>query len=305
MNREDQIKKWLAGELSDPERREFEESDEFAEISRLLNAAKSFKAPEYDVEGEYNKLSEKVLPGTRTISITRRFDSVLRIAAIFIVALTVTYFAYDQLNSGLKGQEWIAAQDEILLPDSSTVLLNAGSEIRFSHKKWDKERNVELRGEAFFKVKEGSDFHVKTQQGKVSVLGTEFSVKDREDYYEVTCYSGRVKVSAARNTVVLEAHSAFRIIQGKQEQYEVSQKNEPEWLQGESNFSSVPLFHVVKELERQYSISVESDTYELDQLFTGSFTHKDLKLALESITIPVDLNYEIKEDKIVRIFESD
>ena len=305
MTSEDKIKQWLTGELSDAERKEFESSNEFSGIDRLLKALKNFKAPEYDVDDQYSKLSEKVVHESRTISFYNRISPALRIAAIFIVALSIGYFTYNQFNSGLRGQEWIVAQDEVLLPDSSVVLLNAESKIRFSHRQWEKERNVELTGEAFFKVKKGSTFNVKSKQGLVTVLGTEFGVKDWNDYYEVTCYSGKVEVAAARNTVILEPHSSFRIINGKAERYEVSDTHEPDWLKGESSFSSVPFFLVVKELERQYKINVVSNSIELNQLFTGSFTHKDLNLALESITIPVDLNYEIKENEIVIFLESE
>ena len=305
MTTEDKIKQWLAGELSDAERKVFESSKEFSDIDRLLIALKNFKAPEYDVDGQYSKLSEKVVHKSKTTSLYYRISPVLRIAAILIVALTIGYFTFNQFNSGLKGQEWIVAQDEILLPDSSVVLLNADSKIRISHKQWEKERNVELMGEAFFKVEKGSTFNVKSTQGTVTVLGTEFGVKDWKDYYEVTCYSGKVKVNASRTTIILEPHSAFRIINGKEERFEVSEKHEPEWLKGESSFSSVPLFLVLKELERQYQVKVESNKIELNQLFTGSFTHTDLNLALESITIPVDLNYEIKENEIVIFLESE
>lgn len=305
MTTEDKIKRWLAGELSDAERKEFESSKEFSEVDRMLKALESFKAPEYDVEVQYSKLSEKVIHQPKTISLYSRISPVLRIAAIFIVALTVGYFAYNQLSSGLKGQEWVVALDEILLPDSSVVLLNAESKIRFSHKQWNKERNVELMGEAFFKVKKGSTFHVISTQGTVSVLGTEFGVKDRNNYYEVICYSGKVEVNAPQTTIILEPHSVFRIINGKEERLDVSETYEPAWIKGESSFSSVPLFLVLNELERQYQVKVESNNIELNHLFTGSFTHTDLNLALESITIPVGLNYEIKENEIVIFLESE
>lgn len=305
MTTEDKIKRWLTDELSEAERKEFESSKEFSEIDRLLKALENFKAPEYDVDGQYSKLSEKVIPKSKTISIYNRISPVLRIAAIFIVALTIGFFAYNQLNPGLKDQDWISAQDEVLLPDSSSVRLNAESKIRYSHKKWDKERNIELMGEAFFKVKEGSKFNVKSLQGTVTVLGTEFSIKDWNNYYEVTCYSGRVKVITAQSVIEIEPNSVFRVIDKKEEHFIGPNKSEPDWLSGESSFRSVPLNLVLKELERQYQIKVVSNNIDLNRLFTGSFTHTSLRLAMESITIPVDLNYEIDEDKIVVILENE
>lgn len=300
----DNIKRWLAGELSDAERKEFESSRDFSEIQRLLEALKNFKAPEYDVDGQYSKLSENVIDAPKSISLFSKISPVLRIAAIFIVALAIGYFAYNWLNLGFEKPEWIYAQNEVLLPDSSSILLNAESKIRFSHRKWENERNVELMGEAFFKVREGSTFNVKSTQGTVSVLGTEFGVKDWNGYYEVSCYSGMVRVNTTQKAIVLGPGSAFRIIDKNEEKYTLSAKSEPEWLHGESSFKSVPLYLVLKELERQYKVNVESNNIETNNVFTGSFTHSDLRLALESITLPMGFNYEIKEDKIVILLES-
>ncbi len=299
MTNEDLIKKWLSGELSDTEKKEFENSDEFTEINKLMQALKSFKAPEYNAENEYKNLFQE----KPVISLYDRFKPVLKIAAIFIVLLTVSYFSYNYLNTIDENAKWIADINKVYLPDSSYVSLNKASKIRFSEKEWQEERNVELDGEAFFKVKKGSKFNVKTRHGIVSVLGTQFNVKDRGDYYEVSCYSGLVKVQAKQNTVLLKPGSVFRIINGQEEQYTVSNKLKPDWLNGESSFKSVPLSYVINEFERQYKVSVETKNINLNQLFTGGFTHNNMEIALKSITIPVNLTYKIKGDKIIIHFE--
>jgi len=305
MTTDDKIKKWLAGELSDAEKKAFESTDEYAKLRRLLGALNNFKAPEYDAEGEYSKLSEKVLHQTKTVSIYRRISPLLKVAAIVIVTLAVGYFAFNQFNARENSQEWIASQEEIMLPDSSVVFLNADSRIRFSQSKWDKERSVELMGEAYFEVKKGSTFNVSSPQGTVSVLGTEFGITDRSGYYQVTCYSGRVQVITAQSTRELTPNSVFRLMNNREEQFQGASKTTPDWLHGESSFTSVPLYLVFEELERQYKVNVESNDIELDQLFTGSFSHTDLPLAMEAITIPVNIDYQIKENKVILLLESE
>ncbi|TLX72599.1 FecR family protein [Labilibacter sediminis] len=299
MTNEDKIKRWLSGELSDSERAEFESSEEFGKIDKLLKAVNSFKAPEYDVEKEYNILSDNLSYNRRSISLYEKVRPVLRIAAIFIIALTIGYFTYTNFNSPSEKQGWVAEQGEIFLPDSSSLILNAASKIRFSEKGWEKGRDVELSGEAFFMVKKGESFNVITPQGTVTVLGTQFGVKDRDNYYEVICYSGSVKVVSGSMTRILKAGAAFRIINGIDDNFIVSNKKEPDWIKGESSFNSTPISFVFKELERQYKVKVEFNNVDLNQLFTGSFTNSNLKIALESITIPVNLRYEIKGNKIV------
>ena len=303
MTNEDKIKKWLAGELSDKEKEEFESSEEFAEINKLMKAVKSFKAPKYDVDNEYQNLSNNVLHKKRTISLYEKISPLMKIAAIFIIVITIGYFSYNYFNSAIENDNWIAEQTEIYLPDSSIVLLNTESRIRFSEKKWNEERNVELKGEAFFKVKKGAAFKVVTEQGTVTVLGTEFNVKEWDNYYEVTCYSGLVNVATKNNSVDLKPNSTFRVLNGKQEQISSSSKSEPGWLSGESSFKSIPFSFVVEELERQYEVSIKTSNIDLNQLFTGSFSHNNLEIALKSITIPLNLYYRINNNQIVITFE--
>ncbi len=298
MTNEDKLKRWLADELSDSERKQFESTDEFEKINRLMNAVKNFKAPDYYINGELGKLNERVVD-TRKISLYNKLSPVWRIAAIFILVLTIGYIAYNNFIGFPENQEWIAETGEVYLPDSSSVMLNADSKIRFSEIKWKKERNVELKGEAFFMVKKGSKFNVKTHQGTVTVLGTHFGVKDWDNYYEVICYEGSVKVFSNKKTTVLEPGSAYRVINGFDENFKVIDKSKPDWINGESSFKSVPLNFVLTELERQYKVQVKSNNIDLNQLFTGSFTNNNLEIALESIAIPVNLNYKISRNQTV------
>ena len=77
-------------------------------------------------------------------------------------------------------------------------------------------------------------------------------------------------------------------------------------MNDESEFQSVPFIQVVKELERQYDITVEFEAAENEKAFTGGFTHKDLKLALKSITLPLNLTYDIVDsDHVILATSSD
>lgn len=303
MDNSDKIRKWLAGELSDSERREFERSDEYANISKILNSVEHFAAPEYDVEEAYNRLSARTVRKTNVIHLYSKLSPVFKVAAVFIFALVTGYFTYNQLRDSGGDTEWIADQSELYLPDSSFVILNAESRIRISESGWKNERKVELEGEAFFKVKKGSQFTVRTDQGSVSVLGTEFSVKDREDYFDVICYSGLVNVLTAQGSSVLSANTAFRVFEDKVENYSLVNKSEPDWLHGESSFKSIPVKFVLDELERQYQVSVKIRNVDENRLFSGSFSNQDLEIALESVTLPLDLNYKINGNKTVITLE--
>ncbi len=55
---------------------------------------------------------------------------------------------------------------------------------------------------------------------------------------------------------------------------------------------------VIAELEIQYDIKIKATDIDLSQLFTGTFTHKNLNTALESVTIPLKLSFKIEEKNI-------
>ncbi len=90
---------------------------------------------------------------------------------------------------------------QVILPDSSVVLLNAGSVLTWSAGfLTDSGREVTLQGNAFFNVKKMADhrrFTVNTRSLAVAVLGTEFNVNARTGAAEVALVRGKVNVSRA------------------------------------------------------------------------------------------------------------
>ena len=146
--------------------------------------------------------------------------------------------------------------------------LNAGSTINFNENSWDEKRLVKLSGEAFFKVAKGSKFEVITDLGIVSVLGTQFNVKNRGANFEVVCYEGLVAVSVKGKTVKLSAGDSFKlgIV------YEnVIIKNTPLWINNESDFKSEPVINVINEFERQYNVSVQTTNIDENRLFARQY----------------------------------
>ena len=88
----------------------------------------------------------------------------------------------------------------VLLPDSSTVVLNANSTLRIPENWTDKGgRQVWLEGEAYFQVKKGQSagqkFVVHTREVDVEVLGTRFNVNTRRQRSIVSLEEGKVRLS--------------------------------------------------------------------------------------------------------------
>ncbi|MBC7439984.1 MAG: FecR family protein, partial [Flavobacterium sp.] len=179
-----------------------------------------------------------------------------------------------------------------LLPDNSEVVLNAGSEIEYKKWNWKKNRNLELRGEAYFKVAKGEKFEVKTSLGKVAVLGTQFNVKARKNRFDITCFEGRVKVNYKDKEIILTHGQSVSYENGKQVITKIT-SGKPEWLANKVDFYKEKLLNITNEIERQYNVSISIKSGLSNELFTGKIPTDNLDIALEIIA--TTYNLEIKK----------
>ncbi|NJK98129.1 MAG: FecR family protein [Bacteroidales bacterium] len=82
----------------------------------------------------------------------------------------------------------MGAKSQCILPDGTKVWLNAGSRLTYKKSFNEKERVVNLTGEAFFQVKTNKEkpFIVQTSKLSVKALGTTFNVKAYAEDKQVT-----------------------------------------------------------------------------------------------------------------------
>ena len=294
---ENYLAKWLNNELSEEELSEFKKSDAYASYIRISEASTKIKTPEFDIDQAYIAFKDNQIEITPKVVPLRPYKQFLRIAAVIAIMLGGSYFYLNSLDKSFK--TGLAERTEVTLPDNSEIALNAESQISFSEKNWDDERAIQLDGEAFFKVAKGKKFTVSTTSGTVAVLGTQFNVENRDGFFEVSCYEGLVSVTHNGKEKKLPAGSSFVVINGEVQNTEKPKDKQPSWIVNESSFASVPLKYVLNEFERQYDIEVRTENVDTNQLFTGTFSNTDLKIALESISTPSQINYKLGEDNVL------
>lgn len=299
---ENYLAKWLNNELTDAELKEFKQSEAYTTYKKIMDASERIEAPDYNVEEAWSQLGERrAQKQPKVVSITP-FKSFLRIAAAVAVLLAGSYFYLNTLDATITTQ--YAESKEIVLPDSSEVILNSDSHLSYSEKNWDEERNISLKGEAFFKVAKGKKFTVSTDQGAVSVLGTQFNVENRKGFFEATCYEGIVSVTYNGIEIKLPAGNSFLSVNGKITQSKVAVNTTPSWLNNESTFKSIPLSYVFDEFERQHNTTIETKNIDTAQLFTGTFSNTDKELALRSISVPLQIKFKLEGNKVLFYGES-
>ena len=227
------------------------------------------------------------LPTTRRISFWK-YAAAAIVAIILTGALTARFYSVTEI--AVRGKH-VA----MVLPDGSTVILNAESNLTYKPFWWFVSREVKLTGEAYFEVKSGSHFTVRSDKNMVRVLGTSFNVYSRTERYCVVCLTGKVEVFAYNDSAVLNPNMRLNYLKGKvtiEENIDATQSME--WSKDKFVFVGVPLVDVVHEIERQYDIHVTADN-SLDHSYTGNFfkTEKPDEV-LEIIGKPFGINFTIK-----------
>ncbi|MGV8814611.1 MAG: FecR family protein [Gelidibacter sp.] len=296
MDKENDILKWFEGELSFQELQNKYPGEDFSTLEKAAFYSKQIQVPTLDAQKALDTFKARNLKKETPKVIPLNFKNFLRIAAVLVVLLSSSYFLFFNTTSSFSTA--IAQTETLTLPDNSEVILNAKSKITFNKKEWKKTRNLNLEGEAFFKVTKGNKFTVNTEEGTIEVLGTQFNVKQRPDYFEVHCYEGSVRVSTQSKDVILTPGKSIRVIRGQVGIIENFNLKNPSWLARESSFDKVPLWQVIKELEVQYDISINASSVDNTQLFSGTFTHSDKNIALQSVTIPLKLSFKIDGKKV-------
>lgn len=293
MNKEELILKWLNNDLNDQEFEAFKALDDYDDLVKLNTNLQHFKADNYNTSGELEKLLSTIRK--KSSPKANWLKPLIRVAAVIAICFSVFYFT-TTLDTTITTQ--MAQKTSVELPDASTVSLNAQSLLSFNKNDWKKERNVALQGEAFFSVAKGSSFNVNTASGIVTVYGTQFNVKQRDNYFEVICYEGLVGVTYNKKETKLKPGDSFLVIDGKIAK-EKENRSAPSWLNNESEFKSIPFKQVIAEFERQYDIEITLINIDSTQLFTGSFTHNNLNVALKSVTMPLNVTYKKQNRTII------
>lgn len=293
LNKNALIQKWLNDDLNDAEKRAFSQLEDAELNNAIIEKAKAFKAPDVN-DFETFKTYYK----NKNTNSNSWFGSLLKIACILVVGFTLYFVVFGNTISTFSTE--IAEKTTFELPDNSVVELNAASEASFNKKDWANTRVVTLKGEAYFKVAKGKTFNVITDKGIVSVVGTEFNVKQREDFFNVECFEGTVQVSYGERKEILNAGDTFKSNNSKLRLGSTG-KTLPDWTSNKSSFSSETLGEVLKELQLQYNIELQLNNVDSNRLFTGGFSHNDLNNALLAITKPMNLTYSLSASNQVVI----
>lgn len=302
MKNENYLADWLSDKISDDELKLLVSTTDFLAYQKLKDTLQNFTISKPDLEKNYNAIKEKMVskkmkPSKKVISIWS-YTAVAASLLLFF-GLYNLYFTSNEFKTGF------GKSNTIVLNDESRVQLNSNSSIHYSNF-FQFNRSIQLKGEAFFEVQKGSRFTVSTALGKVTVLGTKFNVTAFDDYFEVYCFEGKVKVAidskeTSLKETILTAGESVRVFNSEFENWTTSDNQLPNWNSGETTFKNTPMKYVFEKFKNQYGVDLVYPKDIASIRYTGSFSNINIQTALKSICIPLNLNYSNTNSKTIII----
>ena len=279
--------RWIAGELSEDERIAFEKTDAFKQYTIINKEATLLEGPTIDTEAALLKVKSQIqYKATKPKTVINLW---YRIAAAAVIIISAGFF----LNSSKTYTTAIGETQTITLADGSIVNLNTNSSLTHKRFFWNSNKEVILSGEGYFTVTKGNGFKVNTSKGTVSVLGTEFNIKDRT-LFQVKCYKGKVRLNTNDNAYTLTKGMQVTI-KNKAAEETIFTEQKPSWKSGISTFKDTPIHIVLEELSLYFPISFNIKNINTTRLFTGNFNHNDIETALKTTLLPMGISYKKSE----------
>jgi transmembrane sensor len=226
------------------------------------------------------------------------------------------------------------SKSNILLPDGSSVWLNAGSRLTYDSLYGTALREVTLSGEAYFDVVKNpkKPFIIHTGKINIRVLGTIFNVRSypEDKTIETSLIKGSIEVSfpsQPSKKIILKPNQ--KLIIDKTESNDNGNTNrgmpdlvplisiqhlnrigsdssitETGWMENRLYFNDMSFQDLLQNMERKYGVSFKMVDAALDTIhFTGSFQDETVSQALDALRLTAeqsttDFNYEIKGNQV-------
>jgi len=282
----------------------------YEENQRIWEKSQSY-FPVSIISSDREKIKDQIIQQlskpAKTVSLSVWIYRVAAILALPVMLGIGWYLGSAEISSETQMCEVTAPKGQIskcVLADGTEVWLNAGTTIRYDPTLAGNIREVQLDGEAYFKVSKNKHkpFIVRTKYARVKVLGTVFNLKayPEDGKVETTLEEGRVEFS-------LNGSSAkpVELKPGEQIVYTVSEKKitlghvetylHTAWKDGKFVFKDADLQAIIQELEKLYDVRIHLENDSLLKLrFRGMFEYEqNIFSALETLELTTNLKYRM------------
>ncbi len=279
---EDYWKEWIS---------EHPESlDKIKEARRILTEINtpSFRLEDSDIQALWKNIQQDIQPKSLSVAskpTTRRFRLSWIAACFVFMAGLAFYFFLPETPEQTIYRTGFGETLSILLPDSSSVVLNANSVLAYTSA-WDSTgiREVWVEGEAFFDVRHLNShqpFKVYPASGiEVEVLGTQFNVYQRNNQTKVLLSEGNVTMnftdSSKPSKILMAPGDLVEYDKQKIQKKRVNPEPYVSWTRKVLQLENTSLGEMVRMAEENYGVRIHvGSIVDLSQSASGSMPLSD------------------------------
>ncbi|WP_242916522.1 FecR family protein [Pontibacter liquoris] len=265
-------------------------------------------APAPDTDAAWQKIRSRLQQSSQVkeANVIPLYRQVLRVAASVAILIGLAwviklyFFPFYGMQVVASGNKQIT----VILPDSSRVWLNKESTLAYDPDFDGRQREVYLKGEAFFEVTRNPQhpFVIETEATKTQVLGTSFNLRAYPGAeVELAVATGRVAFTAingAARVIVTPGYAAtLNTQQNSIRKYSLTDKNAWAWKTHELQFNGEPLQEVLAVLERYYHVKLELQSPAVGNCrFTGTFRGDNLQEVLQVLEVSLQVRSTKQND---------
>ncbi len=254
------------------------------------------KNKEINVDLAWNKVKVKH-QAQRKKNQTKRI-SLWRAAAVIIiligVSFVINYYSTKETLTAFTATENVAS---LTLTDGSELTLQKGSKIEYSSDYNENNREVTLKGEAFFEVAHNpkKPFVIHVGNAMVTVLGTSFNVKMNDSATIVSVLKGKVLFTHLKDSVYLTPGKEAVFNHSNQRINEVKQPvgHHLFWKTKVLHFNGQPLYEVLQTLTAVYGVNFQIQNPEIATCkLNVTFDHEPIEEVIDivALTLNLDIN---------------
>lgn len=195
----------------------------------------------------------------------------------------------------------------IILPDGTNVILNSSSRLKYSNNYGEKNRSIDLEGEAYFDVTRDTkkEFIVHTNNLDIKVIGTSFNISSYTDTKDITIVllKGKVKIQSAELSYIMSPGEKIKYNKNTKKitKEDVFPTDYITWTKGDLYFEKESLENIIKTISRVYNVDVQYNAMDVkDVVFSGTIPKCEIKDAMNMITSASSFTYQMT-DSIIRL----
>lgn len=304
INSKDQIEigKYLSGNLNADERKVFENklstNDDFktlfTEYHEIWLLTNQLNYPTSSTEQAWDSFQQKVKAPKKKLG----FDW-LKVAASITLLAAFTFVIWFVFSD--KAVTYSEANVEFFLNDNSGITLDKNSQLKVGTEFGEELREVSLDGQAFFDIeKSNKPFVVTTNNGTVTVLGTEFSIHTSANGFDlVELYEGSVRYESAGETYVLKPGQQLTLTNSKLDVSSISNKSFTWQGSQEIKCKNSPLAYILSQIELNYGVQYNVRSRFLEDRYTVNLPKDNLETCLKVLSQISDKKFILKNNVIV------